>query len=291
MKRIGVIGTGIMGSGMARNLLRAGFEVRVWNRTAQKCAPLVAGGAIEAASVGDLAEACEAIVLMLSDDHVVRTVITAKDGLASRARRDTVVFDSSTVHPQTSRQMAESLGRRSIAFLDAPVTGTRREADDGTLLFIVGGNEDAYRRCLPLFEAMGRDSIHMGPHGTGAAAKLANNMMCVINHTGFAEAMATVRRYGLDPQRFFDFLSGSGGRSAMSQRAGPKILSGDSSVDFTLPMLLKDARLCVALAEAMDVPARVIRAAADAIAEACTETPEDRDMSALCHWYENARSK
>ncbi len=289
MKRIGLIGTGIMGSGMARNLLLAGFDVHVWNRTAQKCEPLVAAGAVGATSIGDLTEACDAVVLMLSDDDVVRGVITAEDGVASRARRGTVVVDSSTVHPHTSQQVAESLRRRDIAFLDAPVTGTRREAEDGSLLFVVGGDRDDYDRCRPLFEAMGRDSIHMGPHGAAAAAKLANNMMCVINLAGFGEAMATIRRFGLDPQRFFDFLSGSGGRSAMSQRAGPKILSGDRSVDFTLPMLLKDARLCVSLAEAMDVPARVIRAAADAVADACAETPEDHDISALCDWYEKAR--
>lgn len=290
MKKVGVIGMGVMGSGMAITLAGAGYDVTVFNRTKGKCGPVQEAGASVANSVGEVARCSEAIVVMVSDDEAVEQVVLGDGGVLQHARAGTVVIDSSTVHPDTSRKLAEQLATKRIDLLDAPVTGGPSHASEGQLFFVIGGNEAVYQRCQSLFEVMGRRNLYAGATGSGAAAKLGNNMLCAVFTAAIAESMVTVKRFGLDPTVFFELISNSGGKSAMTEWKGPKMLEGDYSSQFALPLMAKDARLAKKLVEQMDVPSNMIAAASGAFAHAVDTVPNDYDFSGIYLWYDATKT-
>lgn len=286
MKRIGVIGLGTMGAPMAHNLLRAGFEVTVFNRTPAKCELLRAAGATVAASVREMAGWSDVVLLMLPDDAAVRSVVI-KDGLLDSGKPGSVVIDSSTTHPHTSQEMAAALARRGIEYLDAPVTGSRREAETARLSFLVGGSAAAFRDCESIFAALGQRTFYLGGSGMGACAKLGNNMMGAIHMAALAEAMTLMESYGLDRKLFFEVISQSGARSAVVEGKGPKLLAGDFNPDFALSLMLKDTQLARELADAARCPAPLLTAASETYGQAKPGFG-DADMSAVYQWYRQA---
>ena len=280
MKRVGVIGIGTMGAGMALNLLKAGFEVTVYNRTPERCQRVAEAGARVAPSVADLVREQDAVVLMLSDDAAVESVVNGDGGIARNGKRGLVVIDSSTILPATAQAMARTLAAAGIDYLDAPVTGSRPQAEAGKLFFLVGGPAPIYERCRPLFEAMGRRHIHLGDTGSGACAKLGNNFMGLINLLGYCEALTMVERFGIKPEQFASVINDSGGRSAFSEMKTDKMLRGDESADFAIRLAAKDLRLVGALARSVghdpELIDRVSRAYADS-----TQQGGDRDVCAI----------
>ena len=290
MQKVGVIGMGVMGSGMAISLAGAGYDVTVFNRTKAKCEPARKAGASVADSIGQVAESAEAIVVMVSDDEAVEQVVLGDGGVLQHAPAGAVVIDSSTVHPDTSRKLAEQLATKRIDFLDAPVTGGPSHANEGQLFFVIGGDEAVYRRCLPMFEVMGRRNLYAGATGSGAAAKLGNNMLCAVFTAAIAESMVMVKRFGLDPAVFFELIRNSGGNSAMTEWQVPKMLAGDYSPQFALPLMAKDARLGKKLAQQMDLQADMITAASEVFAHALETVPNDYDFAAVYLWYDAARA-
>ena len=165
-------------------------------------------------------------MLVLSHDKAVEEVVLGPGGVKEVAAKGTLVLDSSTVHPNTSRKMAEALAEKGIGYMDTPVTGSRPQSVEAKLVFLVGGSSEQVARATPLFEAMGRKHVHFGPTGAAACAKLCNNMMALINLAGFCESMAIGKKFGLDPKQVYAMISESGGRSWMSELKGPKVLSG-----------------------------------------------------------------
>ena len=282
--RLGVIGLGSMGSPMARSLLSAGYHVAVFNRSAEKCRVPQAQGATVADSITQLAAESDVLILMLADDKAVQEVTVGELGILAGGRAGLIVINCSTVHPRTNQDLAKKLWEHRIVLLDAPVTGSRPQAESSELYFLVGGCEDTYRRCIPLFDAMGRGHIHLGPVGAGACAKLGNNLMGFINLSGLVEALELVTRFGLAPEKFLEAIANSGGRSVFSEVKGPKILRSDWSADFALRLAAKDLRLARNLAEELHQLSPVLAQTTETFAQAAAVFGND-DVCSLIRWY------
>jgi 3-hydroxyisobutyrate dehydrogenase len=254
IERVAFLGLGIMGSRMAANLCRAGFDVTVWNRTRARAEEHPAKAADTPA---DAAGAAEAVITMVVDAPEVEAVLFGPDGAAEGMAPETLAIDMSTIAPSASRAIAARLAEKDVRFLDAPVTGSRPKAEEGTLTIMVGGAAEDHERALPLFEAMGELIVHVGPHGHGSMTKLINNTVAATNAAALAESLVLARRSGLDTDALRRVVAAGSGASAMLElKAGP-MLEGDFEPLFKLAHMLKDVRHCLAEAEAAGVPLRL----------------------------------
>lgn len=251
---VGYVGLGIMGGAMARNLMKAGFPMTVWNRTPAKCASLVALGAKQAESPAALAAGVQAVFTNVSDTPDVEAVIFGANGLAEGLRPGSIVIDNSTISPGATQEIAARLARQGVEFLDAPVSGGNVGAEQGTLTIMVGGREEVFRRCLPLFQAMGKMITHMGPAGMGQVCKACNQIAVAMNLLGTCEALALAKRSGLDMEKMLKVLAGGAAQSWQMDKLGPKIVHGDMMPGFMVDLLLKDLNAVDAAARARKLP-------------------------------------
>jgi 3-hydroxyisobutyrate dehydrogenase-like beta-hydroxyacid dehydrogenase len=254
-ERVGFIGLGIMGQGMSRNLLDAGFELTVWNRTPQRCEPLVERGASAARTPAALAAQVDVVISCVSDTPDVEQVLLDDDGVIHGARQGSLVIDCSTISPQATRDIAARLGERGVAMLDAPVSGGSEGAASGTLSIMVGGPADQVERAWPLLEAMGSIITHVGDHGDGQVAKLVNQILVVHNMLGVSEALLLAAAEGLDLQRTLDAVSGGAAGSWMLSNRGPQVIRRDWAPGFTIDLQQKDLRLVLEAFERLRLPA------------------------------------
>jgi 3-hydroxyisobutyrate dehydrogenase len=258
VRRVAFLGLGIMGSRMAANLCRAGFEVTVWNRTRARAGELAAAhAATVAATPAEAASRAEAAITMVVDAPQVETVLFGPDGAVEGMAPGALAIDMSTIAPSASRAIADRLAERNVHFLDAPVTGSRPKAEDGTLTIMAGGAEEDLARARPLFEAMGELIVHAGPHGHGSMAKLINNTVAATNAAALAEALSLARRTGLDTDALRRVMGAGSGASAMLELKARPMLEGDFQPLFKLAHMLKDVRHCLAEAEAAGTPLRL----------------------------------
>ena len=240
VKKVGYVGLGIMGQAMATNLLKAGYELIVWNRTASKASPLAREGAVVADSPADVAaKGAQVIFINVTDTPDVEEVIFGDTGIASAAAGVTVV-DNSTINPVATQDFAARLADQGVDFLDAPVSGGDVGARNGTLSIMVGGSSEAFERCLPLFEAMGKSINHLGPAGMGQTCKACNQIAVSLNLLGTCEAMALAKRSGLDLKKMIQVLAGGAAGSWQIANLGPKIADGDLDPGFMVDLVLKD---------------------------------------------------
>lgn len=249
MKSVAFLGAGgLMGSRMAKRLIDHGFELSVYNRTAARIKPLIEAGARSAAGAAEAVRAAEAVVVMVSDGPSVEAVLLGEAGAVAAARPGTLFIDSSTVLPATSQLVAEAAVARGCAFLDAPVFGSKEQAEGGILQFIVGGASADFERAGPLFAAMGNSAKLIGPTGAGSTLKLANNVMGAIFTTAMAEAASVLKKAGVDEAVCTEMLAGGAMGSRMFTTKWPKMMSGDFTTQFALELLHKDVRYFLALA-------------------------------------------
>ena len=253
-ERVGFIGLGIMGRGMTRNLLKAGFDLRVWNRTASRVDELVAEGASAAASPADLAAQSDLIITCVSDTPDVEAVILGENGVIAGARPGALVIDMSTISPQATRTIAARLAEKGVAMLDAPVSGGSEGAARGTLSIMVGGDADQVERAMPVFRAMGKTITHVGGHGAGQTVKLVNQILVVGNALAMCEALLFAQAGGVDVRKAFDAVSQGAGGSWMFSNRGPQILARDWRPGFTIDLQQKDLRLVLAAADQIGAP-------------------------------------
>ncbi|GAB4537566.1 MAG: NAD(P)-dependent oxidoreductase [Anaerolineales bacterium] len=254
-ENIGFIGLGIMGRGMSRNLLKAGFPLVVWNRTASRMTPLVQAGAQAAASPADLAARCDIVITCVSNTADVEEVILGENGLIHGARPGTLVIDMSTISPHATRQMAAQLVERGLHMLDAPISGGSEGAANGTLAIMVGGEAEQVQRAMPCFQAMGKTITHVGGHGAGQMTKLVNQILVVGNALAMSEALLFAQAGGLDLEKVLAAVSGGAAGSWMLSHRGPQIIARDWRPGFTVDLQQKDLRLVLAEADQLGVPA------------------------------------
>ncbi|MBV9788529.1 MAG: NAD(P)-dependent oxidoreductase [Chloroflexi bacterium] len=253
-ERIGFIGLGIMGRGMAHNLLKAGFELRVWNRTASRADELVQAGAIAAATPAELAAQSDVVIVCVSDTPDVVGVVLGEQGVIGGAQSGALVIDMSTISPQVTQEIAAKLGDKGVHMLDAPVSGGSEGAARGTLSIMVGGDAAQLERAMPLLQAMGKTITHVGGHGSGQTVKLVNQILVVGNALAMSEALLFAQAGGVDLQRAFDAVSQGAAGSWMLSNRGPQILARDWRPGFTIDLQQKDLRLVLAAADQMGVP-------------------------------------
>ena len=197
-ERVGFVGLGIMGQGMTRNLLKAGYGVRVWNRTSGRMDPLVEAGATAGASPADVAANCDITIVCVSDTPDVQEVILGENGILSGASEGSLVIDCSTISPQATIEIADQLNQKDVKMLDAPVSGGSEGAANGTLSIMIGGDEDQVERARGLFEAMGKTITHVGKQGAGQTVKLVNQILVVGNCLAMSEALVFAQAGGVD---------------------------------------------------------------------------------------------
>ncbi len=253
-ERIGFIGLGIMGQGMAANLLKAGFALTVWNRTVTRMQDLVAQGAHAGASPADVAARSDIIVICVSDTPDVQGVILGEHGVVHGARSGALVIDCSTISPQATREMAAALSEKGVFMLDAPVSGGSEGAAKGTLSIMVGGESEQFDRALPIFQAMGKTITHVGGHGAGQTVKLVNQVLVVGNAIAMCEALMFAQAGGVDLQKTYNAISQGAAGSWMFTNRAPQIMARDWRPGFTIDLQQKDLRLVLEAADELGVP-------------------------------------
>lgn len=251
---IGFIGLGIMGGGMARNLLKAGFDLHVWNRTPSRMAPLVDAGAKAAASPRELAEHCTLIITCVSDTGDVEEVILGEHGVIHAVRPETLVVDTSTISPHATRNIAWRLQEKGAHLLDAPISGGSEGAARGTLSIMVGGEEAQLMRAMPVLEAMGTSITHVGGTGAGQTVKLVNQILVVGTMLSIGEALLFASAGGLDLEKTIAAVEhGAAGSWSLSNR-GTQAIVRDFTPGFTIDLQQKDLRLVLEAADQIGVP-------------------------------------
>jgi 3-hydroxyisobutyrate dehydrogenase-like beta-hydroxyacid dehydrogenase len=239
--QVAFIGLGIMGHAMATNLVKAGHQVTVWNRTPGK---LVEGAAL-APTPAAAAQGAEVIWLCVSDSDAVEQVVFGKDGVEASLSDGMIIADSSTISPSATLKFSERVAVKGAAWVDAPMTGSKIGARDGTLVFIVGGSESSIERLKPLFAAMGKKIFRMGETGKGQSTKLVMNLQIAMIFEGFAEALTLGTKLGVDPQQLISLIEATMVRSGVVEYKAPFILERDFTANFPLRLMHKDIRLAL----------------------------------------------
>jgi 3-hydroxyisobutyrate dehydrogenase len=251
---IGFIGLGIMGRGMAANLLKAGFSVRVWNRTADRMTPLIEAGAVAGSSPADIAAHSDIIITCVSDTPDVEAVILGQEGIIHGVREGSLVIDMSTISPQTTRDIAERLAEKGVHMLDAPISGGSEGAAKGTLSIMVGGEAAQFERARPAFEAMGKTITHVGRSGAGQTVKLVNQILVVVTMQAVSEGLLFAQAGGLDLEKTLAAVTGGAAGSWMLSNRGPQVVQRDWRPGFTMDLQQKDLRLVLEAADQMGIP-------------------------------------
>ncbi|MFL0555450.1 MULTISPECIES: NAD(P)-dependent oxidoreductase [Paenibacillus] len=286
MKSIGFIGLGTMGAPMASNLLRAGYPVTVYNRTASKAAPLTELGATVAASPKEAAAGADVVITMVSNDDSIIEVYEGDNGVLAGIRSGTTVIDCSTISPALVQRLAKQIAALGSSFLDAPVTGSSPAAIDGTLVFMVGGSAETLAQVMDLFDTMGKKVLHMGDNGSGAVAKLAHNTIVGINNLALAEGFAIAAKSGLPADRFLELVQLGSAGSKAAELKGRKIIEHDFTNQFSLALMLKDLKLASSLTDGSGIPAPMLNLAKSLFQAGQTQGFGDEDLSSIVKVYE-----
>jgi 3-hydroxyisobutyrate dehydrogenase len=274
---IALLGTGAMGTGMARNLARAGFDLHVWNRTAAKAADLAAVGAAVAASPADAVRGADVVITMLWDADTVAEVLTeAAPGPAP----GTLWIQMSTVGIEGAARLADFASRRGLRYVDAPVLGTRKPAEDGTLVILASGPDDVRERCSPVFDAIGSRTMWVGPAGQGSRLKLVANAWVLTVVEGVAECLALAGALGLDPELFLEAVRGGTMDAPYVGLKGRAMLSGDFTPAFALAGAAKDAGFIVSAAAAAGADVGVFERIREHLDRGVAAGHGDLDMAA-----------
>lgn len=238
--KVTILGTGIMGAGMARRLLDRGVSVTVWNRNAARAAPLAAAGATIASTPGEAAAQADIVVAMLADDDASRTVWLAEDGAFATMRAGATAVECSTLTHGWIATLATEAATRGIGLIDAPVTGSRAQAAAGELRFLVGGDAATVDGARPVLALLGVETIHLGPSGSGAMLKLLNNFLCGVQVAALAEAVAAIERSGLDPDAAFRVIRTGAPGSPLVNAVGDRMMRRAYEPHFLVPLMAKD---------------------------------------------------
>lgn len=243
-----------MGNAMAHNLLKAGFALSVWNRTAAKMESLVTAGASGAAHPAEVAANSDVVVVCVGDTADVEQVVLGADGIATGAAAGSLVIDCSTISPAATRRIAAELAARDVAMLDAPVSGGSEGAAAGTLSIMVGGADDDFARAGDIFAAIGKTVTHVGPIGAGQTVKLVNQVLVVGNALAMSEALLLAQAGGVDLDKTYRAVSKGAAGSWMFTNRGPQITARDWRPGFTIDLQVKDLRLVMEYADQLGIP-------------------------------------
>ena len=237
--KIGLIGLGIMGKPMAKNLLKAGYDLTVNDLNRASVDEVVACGA-KAASNAEIGEQCDVVLTMVPNSPQVKAVMLGEDGVAAHMRPGTVFIDMSSINPVASKEIAAELAKKNIEMLDAPVSGGEPKAVDGTLSFMVGGKQEVFDAYKPMLEAMGASVVRCGEVGAGNTTKLANQIIVACNIQALAEALTLAQKAGVDPELVFQAIRGGLAGSTVMEAKAPMMMAGNDKPGFKIDLHIKD---------------------------------------------------
>jgi 3-hydroxyisobutyrate dehydrogenase-like beta-hydroxyacid dehydrogenase len=286
-RTIGFVGTGLMGRGMARSLLRKGHALQIYNRTRARAEEVAQLGGKVAATPAEATRGAEIVITMLADPKAVAECFEGPEGILSTLQKGAVVIDSSTVSPTTTQKMAQSVRAKGAQMLDAPVFGSKNEAENGTLGFIVGGDRGVFDSVQDVLSCLGK-STYMGATGMGATAKLVVNLVIASELEAFHEGMVMAAKAGLDPDLMYSVLMNSRARAGIFEMKGPNILKRDFSTFFPLRLMDKDMRLALETAAALRVPMPVVRAVKEVLGACVAAGQAEEDFSSAIKHLERA---
>ncbi len=274
--RVAFLGLGIMGQAMATNLVKAGHEVTVWNRTPGK---LVEGAGI-APTPAAAAQGAEVVWMCVSDTAAVEKILFSPEGVEQSLAEGMIIADSSTISPSATVKFAERVGARGVAYVDAPMTGSKIGAGNGTLIFMVGGEQATIDRLNPLFAAMGKKIFRMGETGKGQATKLAMNLQIALIFEGFAEALTLATKLGVDPRQLVSLIEATMVRSGVVEYKAPFVLQRDFTPNFPLRLMHKDILLTLEAAKEARVKLPALETVEEIYDLATEEGHRDLDYAA-----------
>ncbi|KAF5177410.1 Glyoxylate/succinic semialdehyde reductase [Thalictrum thalictroides] len=278
---VGFIGLGIMGKAMSLNLLRHGFKVTVWNRTLSKCDELLEHGASVGSTPAEVVKKCKYTIGMLSDPSAALTVVFDKDGVLEQIGEGKCYIDMSTVDADTSSKISEEITKKGGYFLEAPVSGSKKPAEDGQLVILAAGEKTLYDEIIPAFDVMGKKSFFLGQVGNGAKMKLVVNMIMGSMLNAFSEGLVLADKSGLSQQTLLDVLDLGAMANPMFKMKGPTMLKNSYPPAFPLKHQQKDMRLALALGDENAVSMPVAAAANEAFKKARSLGLGDNDFSAV----------
>lgn len=278
---VGFLGIGIMGSPMAQNLIKAGCDVTVWNRTKSKCDPLISLGAKYQPSPEEVAASCDVTIAMLADPDSAADVAFGKHGAANGMAPGKGYVDVSTVDGATSKLISEHIKATGASFLEAPVSGSKKPAEDGQLIFLTAGDKSLFEKVGPLLDIMGKSKFYLGDVGNGAAMKLVVNMIMGSMMASFSEGLLLSEKVGLDPSVLVEVVSQGAISAPMYSMKGPSMVKSTYPTAFPLKHQQKDLRLALGLAESVSQPTPVAAAANELYKVAKSRGLSDLDFSAV----------
>lgn len=254
--QLGFLGLGIMGYPMARHLVKAGHEVALWSNTASKAKELASEGKATACTTPkEVAEKADYIFYCVGDSAMAREITTGRGGLIEGVRKGAIVADCSTISKAVSQEIGAAFAAKGAHFLDAPCTGSKPGAEGATLTFMIGGDENAYRKAKPYFDLMGKVFYFCGGPGQGLQAKLTQNLILANIMQAFAEGMVLATKGGIAPELMLDILNNSAAKSGLISYKAPFILAGDFQTNFATKWMAKDVGLALESAKSMNIPA------------------------------------
>jgi 2-hydroxy-3-oxopropionate reductase len=290
--KVGLIGLGLMGRPMGLNLLKAGYSLTVWNRTAARAESLVAAGAKLAQSPEEAAAASDVLITIVSDPPALTGVLWGgsvsgqNSGVLAALRPGSIYIDSSTVSPALARKIAGACKERQVAFLDAPVTGGTWGAEKGELVFMVGGDGQVLKDAEPVFKVLGKRWFHLGPNGAGQTIKLAMNLILALQVDALAEALALVEAAGLEGEKLVEVMQSSMARAAVLDVKAPLLLKREYPPSFPLRLMHKDVGLALDLAKESGVTLPAAAAAYSTYSAVKAAAKEDLDYAAVMKFWD-----
>ena len=282
--KIGFIGLGIMGKPMAKNLLKAGYELIVL-KTNRAAGELVAAGAA-AGDIREIGENCDLVLTMLPNSPQVKEVMLGEDGVAAHMKEGSIYVDMSSINPVASKEVAAELAKKNIAMLDAPVSGGEPKAIDGTLSFMVGGPEDIFEKCKPIFSAMGSSVVRCGEIGAGNTTKLANQIIVACNIQALSEALMLAKKAGVDPQLVFEAIRGGLAGSTVMDAKAPLMIAGNDAPGFKINLHIKDLNNALDCAHTVGSPVPMTAQVQEVLQWMSSHEGGSKDHSAIAQYYE-----
>jgi len=282
-KKVALLGSGIMGNGMGMNLLAAGHELQVWNRTAERTRNLTDKGAILAPSPTAAVEGVEFVITMLANGDAVRAVLSGEQGALNAMGRDHVWIEMSTVGLEDIEEFAAMAADRGVAFMDAPVLGTKAPAENGELVLLAGGDPEVVERCQPIFDAVGRLTIPLGPGDLATRLKLVLNNWILSLVSILAETVSLSQALDVDPQLFLDCIAGGPLDVPYAHMKSESMIKRDFPASFPLEHALKDLRLILSAAQKNGLDPKILQAVSNRFAEAEQKGHGREDTAAIFH--------
>lgn len=283
--KIGMIGLGIMGKPMAKNLLKAGYDLTVSDLNPSSVEELVACGA-KSADNAEIGQNCDLVLTMVPNSPQVKAVMLGEDGVASHMKPGSVFIDMSSINPVASKEIAAALAEKGIEMLDAPVSGGEPKAIDGTLSFMVGGKQEIFDKHKPILEAMGTSVVRCGDVRAGNTTKLANQIIVACNIQAVAEALVLAQKAGVDPQLVFDAIRGGLAGSTVMNSKAPMMIAGIDKPGFKVDLHIKDLNNALVCAHTVGAPVPMTAAVQEILQWLHSHDGGQKDHSAIAQYYE-----